>query len=60
MSRLTKASDLENLSILEKKSNKPERKLETFPNHHPERDYTVSLDTVSNSFTLAGYGGRPC
>lgn len=24
---------------------KPSRKLETFPNRHPERDYTVSLET---------------
>ena len=58
MSRLTQASDLENLSILGQKTSKPERKLETFPNHHPERDYTVTLDTEEFT-TICPATGQP-
>ncbi len=58
MSRLTQASDLENLSILGQKTNKPERNLETFPNHHPERDYTVTLNTDEFT-TICPATGQP-
>lgn len=42
---LTQVNDLEGLSILGHASNKPQKKLETFPNRHPDRDYTVTLAT---------------
>ncbi|MDQ5986340.1 MAG: NADPH-dependent 7-cyano-7-deazaguanine reductase [Syntrophus sp. SKADARSKE-3] len=42
--RLTEESDLNSLSMLGKDA-KGGRKLEVFPNHHPERDYTVTLRT---------------
>jgi len=44
MDRLTKPTDLDGLSLLGRPS-KPERRLETFPNHHPGRDYVVTLTT---------------
>ncbi|HOG17191.1 MAG TPA: preQ(1) synthase, partial [Syntrophales bacterium] len=37
-------TDLDDLTLLGGQT-KPVRKLETFPNHHPGRDYTVSLST---------------
>jgi 7-cyano-7-deazaguanine reductase len=40
----TKKSDLKGLTLLGRGS-KPVKKLETFPNHHPHRDYTVTLRT---------------
>jgi 7-cyano-7-deazaguanine reductase len=43
--RLTAKSDLQNLTLLGKEKNTPGRQLEAFPNHHPERDYTVTLRT---------------
>ena len=42
--RFTQTSDLEGLTLLNRES-RPSRKLETFPNHHPERDYIVTLRT---------------
>jgi 7-cyano-7-deazaguanine reductase len=44
MSRRTRKSDLEGLSLLGRGA-QPTRKLETFPNHHPKRDYVVTLRT---------------
>jgi 7-cyano-7-deazaguanine reductase len=44
MAPATKKSDLKGLTLLGRGS-KPIRKLETFPNHHPNRDYTVTLHT---------------
>ena len=44
MALATKKSDLKGLTLLGRGS-KPIRKLETFPNHHPNRDYTVTLHT---------------
>jgi 7-cyano-7-deazaguanine reductase len=46
---MTDASDLEGLSLLGKKKVSPSRKLETFPNHHPDRRYVVRLE--SEEFT---------
>ncbi len=43
--RLTEKSDLKNLTLLGKDKITPGRTLEAFPNHHPERDYTVTLFT---------------
>lgn len=43
--KLTEQADLADLSLLGRYSSKPGRKLETFPNHHPNRDYTVTLTT---------------
>ena len=37
-------TDLDGLTLLGGRT-KPVRKLETFPNHHPQRDYTISLST---------------
>jgi 7-cyano-7-deazaguanine reductase len=48
----TTSADLANLTLLGKAvqpGTVPERKLETFPNHNPERRYTVSL--VTDEFT---------
>jgi 7-cyano-7-deazaguanine reductase len=44
MSKMTLKSDLNGLTLLGKDV-KPSKKLETFPNHHPERDYIVTLRT---------------
>ena len=44
MSRRTRKSDLEGLTFLGR-GTQPARKLETFPNHHPKRDYVVTLRT---------------
>jgi 7-cyano-7-deazaguanine reductase len=41
---VTQPSDLENLTILGKKS-EPSKKLEAFPNRSPERYYLVTLET---------------
>lgn len=43
--KLTERSDLADLSLLGRDSTRPSKKLETFPNHHPNRDYTVTLTT---------------
>ncbi len=43
--KLTAKSDLENLTALGKEKVKPSRRLEAFPNHHPERDYVVTMLT---------------
>jgi 7-cyano-7-deazaguanine reductase len=42
MKKRTQKSDLEGLTLLGK-GLKPTKKLETFPNHHPDRDYVVTL-----------------
>lgn len=49
MSKLTQESDLEGLTLLGRKVVEPIRKLETFPNRHPVRDYIVTHHT--NEFT---------
>jgi len=41
---MTEQSDLAGLSLLGKGA-KPQKALETFPNHHPERNYVVTLQT---------------
>ena len=43
--KLTAKSDLENLTVLGKEKVMPGRKLEAFPNHHPDRDYVVTMLT---------------
>ncbi|OPY11688.1 MAG: NADPH-dependent 7-cyano-7-deazaguanine reductase [Syntrophus sp. PtaB.Bin001] len=48
MQKFIQDEDLNKLTILGRKS-EPSKKLETFPNRHPERDYTVTL--VTNEFT---------
>lgn len=42
MAKITQKFDLSELTLLGPKR-KPTKKLETFPNHHPGRDYTVTL-----------------
>lgn len=42
---MTKAEDLANLTHLGQGTTKPSKQLETFPNRHPQRDYTVTLET---------------
>ena len=44
MDKLTRLTDLDGLSLLGRDA-KPERRLETFANHHPGRDYVVTLST---------------
>ncbi len=44
MANITKDSDLDGLTLLGHEA-QPTRRLETFPNHHPDRDYTVTLST---------------
>ena len=46
--RSTTAEDLSGLSLL-RKGTTPQKKLESFPNHHPNRDYIVTL--VTKEFT---------
>lgn len=41
---MTESSDLEGLTLLGG-SSEPTKKLETFPNHHPDRRYLVRLTT---------------
>ena len=43
--KLTPPSDLEDLSLLGESATRPGKKLETFPNRHPQRDYVVKLET---------------
>lgn len=42
--RMTQESDLDGLTLLGRGA-KPVKKLETFPNRHPERNYVVTLTT---------------
>lgn len=57
MQNITGESDLTDLTILGRPS-QPGKTLETFPNHHPARDYTVTLTT--NEFTcLCPKTGQP-
>ena len=57
MPKITSASDLDGLTLLGKKA-RPGRTLEVFPNHHPERDYTVTL--MTGEFTcLCPLTGQP-
>ena len=44
MTKKTQKSDLDGLTLLRRDA-KPAKKLETFPNHHPKRDYVVTLKT---------------
>jgi 7-cyano-7-deazaguanine reductase len=44
MTKMTQKSDLDGLTLLGRDST-PSKKLEVFPNHHPDRDYTVTLAT---------------
>ena len=54
---MTDKSDLEGLTILGGKA-EPSRRLETFPNHSPERDYIIRLET--DEFTcLCPATGQP-
>jgi 7-cyano-7-deazaguanine reductase len=46
---MTTQEDLKDLTLLGQGTTKPQRKLETFPNQHPHRSYTVRLET--NEFT---------
>jgi 7-cyano-7-deazaguanine reductase len=48
MSGMTRESDLRELTLL-RGGKKSLKRLETFPNHHPERDYLVTLH--SEEFT---------
>jgi 7-cyano-7-deazaguanine reductase len=46
MSTITQESDLAGLTLLgDKTADFGDKTLETFPNHHPERDYVVTLET---------------
>jgi len=44
MAKLTRRRDLSGLTLLRGRT-RPGKKLETFPNHHPGRNYTVTLRT---------------
>ena len=44
MKKKTQESDLDGLTLLRRDA-KPTKKLETFPNRHPERNYVVTLKT---------------
>ena len=55
--RMTQQSDLDGLTLLGKKAN-AKGQLETFPNHHPNRDYVVTMRT--DEFTcLCPATGQP-
>jgi 7-cyano-7-deazaguanine reductase len=41
----TDESDLTGLTLLGQGTTQPGKRLETFPNHHQDRDYTVTLTT---------------
>ena len=44
MEKTTQETDLDGLTLLSRGA-KPIKKLETFPNHHPNRDYPITLTT---------------
>lgn len=44
MTKMTHRTDLDGLTFLGRNV-KATKKLETFPNHHPDRDYVISLRT---------------
>jgi 7-cyano-7-deazaguanine reductase len=44
MGKITHRTDLDGLTLL-RRGAKPIKKLETFPNHHPDRDYVITLRT---------------
>ena len=44
MTKKTQKTDLDGLTLLRRDA-EPIKKLETFPNHHPQRDYVVTLKT---------------
>jgi 7-cyano-7-deazaguanine reductase len=44
MAKMTRKTDLDDLTLLGQKV-RPVKKLETFPNHHLGRDYTITLKT---------------
>ncbi len=50
MTKKTQKSDLDGLTLLRRDA-QPTKNLETFPNHHPGRDYVVTLKT--EEFTCA-------
>lgn len=55
---LTRTEDLDGLTLLGGEKAAPGRRLETFPNHHPGRDYRVTLTT--REFTcLCPLTGQP-
>lgn len=57
MQEITQGSDLDSLTLLGSPA-QPGRNLETFPNHHEDRDYTVTLTT--NEFScLCPKTGQP-
>jgi 7-cyano-7-deazaguanine reductase len=43
--QLTQSSDLSELTLLGQNTTQPAKNLETFPNRHPNRDYTITLTT---------------
>jgi 7-cyano-7-deazaguanine reductase len=56
--QLTQKSDLAKLTLLGQNTAQPGKTLETFPNHHPDRDYTITLTT--NEFTcVCPASGQP-
>jgi len=44
MPKMTQETDLNGLTLLGRRA-KPIKKLESFPNHHPDRDYVITLRT---------------
>ncbi len=44
MTKMTHRADLDGLTLLGRNA-KPTKKLEAFPNHHPDRDYVITLRT---------------
>ena len=56
--KTTISEDLKGLTLLGVTSSKPNKKLEKFPNHHHDRDYSVMLDM--DEFTcLCPMTGQP-
>ncbi|MDR2982038.1 MAG: preQ(1) synthase [Puniceicoccales bacterium] len=43
---LTPKEDLANLTLIGQNKNSPSKKLETFPNRHPGRNYVIELKTT--------------
>lgn len=56
MSKLTSSQDLDTLTLLGGGGDRPGRQLETFPNHHPDRDYRVTLTTEEFTCVCPGTG----
>ena len=58
MEKTVNPGDFDGLTLLGKKTAGPVRQLETFPNHHRGREYTITMETEEFT-TLCPLTGQP-